>query len=325
MTDIEKTVDLFPEEPFVTAGRKGQTAAKYLRIADLTGYKEDTVRPTKAFIASIRKAGVLESIVVTEEDGKLVVKDGKRRVLAAIECGIKTIQAEVIATANLTQAEVLTIITNFHRRPNPVAELKAIESIMGEVGSAETVAKELGIPLNVLRRRLKILRLVPEARMLFDADIIPLSVAEEMSALPTEAQNALVAKAAMMSAHPTESAKTSKKPRIRMKDVREARYAEQKATAATLPDNLFKDQAETSPSEIDLMAHVVTGLDTRAQRVRTLLLMDGGFENPTLAAVGADAWEATTTLARKIVAVIDSVVVTKESKTQPVPIHPVTP
>ncbi len=298
-TDTEKTVDLFPEEPFVTAGRKGQTAAKYLRIADLTGYEHDTVRPTKAFIACIRKAGVLESIVVIEEDGKLIVKNGKRRVLAAIECGIKTIKADVIATANLTQAEVLTIITNFHRRPNPIAELKAIESIMGEVGSAETVAKELGIPLNVLRRRLKILRLVPEARMLFDAEMIPLSVAEEMSALPTEAQGALVEKA------------VKAEKRIRMKDVREARYAEQKTTAATLPDNLFGDQAETPP-EIDLMAHVVTGLDTRAQRVRILLLMDGGFENPTPDAVGAEAWEATTALARKILAVIDSVVVTKE-------------
>lgn len=291
MTENGTTVDLFPDAPLVQ-GRKGQVAAKFVKIADLKGYDTDTVRPTKSFTEDIRKNGVLESILIEKVGDILTVADGKRRVLASIECEFRTIPAIVIETTKEGQGDVLTLSANFHRRPNPVAELKAIESVMEKVGSAETVAKECGIPLNILRRRLKILRLVPEARRFFDAGRIPLSIAEEMSALPVEVQNVLANKCA-------------EDGKLRMKHVRAARYAEQKTTAATLPDNLFGDQAETSPPEIDLMAHVVADLDTRVQKVRTLLLMDGGSVNPTQQGVGPEVWEATTTLARKVVGLLD--------------------
>lgn len=301
MTDTDtENVSLFPDEPFIK-GRKGQTAAKFVRIADLEGYEDYTVRPTASFIRDVRNNGVLESIIVEKVGDHLFVKDGKRRVLASVECGFKVIAAVVIETANRTQGDVLTLSANMHRRPNPVAELKAIQSIMSEVGSAETVAKELGIPLNVLRRRLKVIRLIPAARAMFDSAAIPLSVAEEMSSLPTKAQTRLVEMA---------QAGDGEKPRkIRMKDVREARYAEQKTTADSLPEHLFADQVEATP---DLGKLEPADIDTRVQRVRTFLLMESGIANPTLASVGEDQWVEVTKLAQKIVAVIDSVKTNEE-------------
>jgi ParB family chromosome partitioning protein len=102
---------------------------------------------TKQFIASIKEQGVLVPVVAVREDGKVKVRAGQRRTLAAREAGLTSIPV-YIADADLDTATRLSqqIVENDHRLAlSSVDRVKGIQQLLDTGLSVTKVAKRLSV------------------------------------------------------------------------------------------------------------------------------------------------------------------------------------
>jgi ParB family chromosome partitioning protein len=102
---------------------------------------------TKQFIASIKEQGVLVPVVAVREDGKVKVRAGQRRTLAAREAGLTSIPV-YIAQADLDTATRLSqqIVENDHRLSlTSMDRVKGIQQLLDTGLSVTKVAKRLSV------------------------------------------------------------------------------------------------------------------------------------------------------------------------------------
>jgi ParB family chromosome partitioning protein len=102
---------------------------------------------TKQFIASIKEQGVLVPVVAVREDGKVKVRAGQRRTLAAREAGLTSIPV-YIANTDLDTATRLSqqIVENDHRLSlTQVDRVKGIQQLLDTGLSMTKVAKRLSV------------------------------------------------------------------------------------------------------------------------------------------------------------------------------------
>ncbi len=102
---------------------------------------------TKQFIASIKEQGVLVPVVAVREDGKVKVRAGQRRTLAAREAGLTSIPV-YIADTDLDTATRLSqqIVENDHRLSlTAVDRVKGIQQLLDTGLSMTKVAKRLSV------------------------------------------------------------------------------------------------------------------------------------------------------------------------------------
>jgi ParB family chromosome partitioning protein len=102
---------------------------------------------TKQFIASIKEQGVLVPVVAVREDGKVKVRAGQRRTLAAREAGLTSIPV-YIANTDLDTATRLSqqIVENDHRLSlTSVDRVKGIQQLLDTGLSMTKVAKRLSV------------------------------------------------------------------------------------------------------------------------------------------------------------------------------------
>lgn len=102
---------------------------------------------TKQFIASIKEQGVLVPVVAVREDGKVKVRAGQRRTLAAREAGLTSIPV-YIANTDLDTATRLSqqIVENDHRMSLTSADrVKGIQQMLDTGMSMTKVAKRLSV------------------------------------------------------------------------------------------------------------------------------------------------------------------------------------
>ena len=102
---------------------------------------------TKQFIASIKEQGVLVPVVAVREDGKVKVRAGQRRTLAAREAGLTSIPV-YISNTDLDTATRLSqqIVENDHRLSlSTVDRVKGIQQLLDTGLSLTKVAKRLSV------------------------------------------------------------------------------------------------------------------------------------------------------------------------------------
>ena len=130
----------------------------------------------------------------------------------------------------------LTLALHATRTQSPASELQAIETILqasGEDHQASTVkeiAAQTGMPVQTVRRRLRLRSLSPGLRRAFDAGQIPASVAEAAARLPAEYQALFEDRLAAGE-------------RLTLAAIRAAARGQAQATGEQLPDALFADRA----------------------------------------------------------------------------------
>ncbi len=153
-------------------------------------------RPDPALVASIRRVGVHQPvIVVATSDGALRVVEGKRRVKAARAAGLAAIPAW-LTRADGPVPVALTLVAHATRRANPAADLDAIERLLGLGATERDIAQETGMRLPALRKRLQLLQLNHGLREGLRRGAVAAGVAEEAAKLPVAVQHRLAAKLA---------------------------------------------------------------------------------------------------------------------------------
>jgi ParB-like chromosome segregation protein Spo0J len=203
-------------------------------------------QPSRELRELIHRLGLLQPIVVAAtRGGRYQVIEGRRRAKAVhllAEEGdwpAGTIDALVLRGADARLRVVrggLTLALHATRSQSPASELQAIETILqaaGEDHQASTVkeiAAQTGMPVQTVRRRLRLRSLSPGLRRAFDAGQIPASVAEAAARLPAEQQALLEDRLAASE-------------RLTLAAVRDATRGQAQASGDQLPEALFADRA----------------------------------------------------------------------------------
>jgi ParB-like chromosome segregation protein Spo0J len=212
-----------------------------LPLAELVGFEH--ARPTRELIELIAELGVLEPIVVvTGSDARFQIVEGRRRSKAVqllAEDGRwpqpARIDALVLSGSGVERAEArdgLTLALHAVRSASPASELAAIETILSGRGAepvADTVkeiARQTGMPVQTVHRRLRLRRLSPGLRHAFDVGEITATVAEAAARLTAEQQMAL--ERALVDG-----------TRLTARAIQELTRQQAHAAAAELPSGLF--------------------------------------------------------------------------------------
>jgi len=167
--------------------------------------------PTKAFINDISIRGLLNPIVIsipetahstpneagvfdTADDPPYIV-DGKRRIKAARELGLDKIYAEVITGMQPIDELGWSSALNSQRHSNPAADALNIKKLLEDNHTETQIAHVLGLPVQTIRKRMKLLGLEPELmNALLDGQMTT-STAESIAKLGVKARLPLIAKA----------------------------------------------------------------------------------------------------------------------------------
>lgn len=144
--------------------------------------------------ASIREHGIIDALTVGPPvGGRYPLRHGERRLCAALATGRATVP--VIIGPPLTAAEVLAqqLLTNTHTPYAPLCEARAYKRLLEEHrGDVGEVAAVLGRSPRLVRQRLVLLALVPEAAELLATNAITLGLALDLVALSPPAQTKVV-------------------------------------------------------------------------------------------------------------------------------------
>lgn len=187
-TDEESQLKLLPDTPY-------RPKAKRIKLSDLPSV---SVRPTAEFAANVKAVGVWQSIAVVERHPSdsadlYLIADGRRRIAASRLAEFADIPALVFpAHTPIATAYAMTLSLNMQRSPNIAGELEAIEGLIRDGANEQHIAKELGIPVVTIRKRLKLGRLIPELREGLNVGRIWPGVAEKAAVLSTDQQRQLV-------------------------------------------------------------------------------------------------------------------------------------
>lgn len=193
---------------------------------------------SRSLIESVKRLGVLEPIIVRADDARVI--DGSRRIKAALLNEHTTIPALVargLEGQSLAPASLLLIL-NEQRRPNPLAELSAIEELLHAGASEREIVQATGLSSATIRQRLRLQSADPRLRQLAAAGEITLSVLEQAAKLPSNAQAALV------NAHDAGEKLTGQ-------TVREIQQVRRVDALSDLPAALFELPAFDAPPVLD--------------------------------------------------------------------------
>jgi len=126
---------------------------------DLIYVNDYVVDPTPEFIESVRRFGIIQPVLLVRDGGKAFkVLAGRRRVLSAKALGMVTIKAivrEGLSYAD-ARASALTIEAQKQFNENPVAELRAIQSLIKDGYQKEEIMSALGLSSERIDKLLKL-------------------------------------------------------------------------------------------------------------------------------------------------------------------------
>lgn len=146
--------------------------------------------PTAEFLRLTEKGIIHPVLVQPNGTGKLKVLDGRRRVKAARHHGFAEIKGYLIP-ADVPMAIGLALVLNHQRSQNIVSDLLTIEELLNQGLPVAEIARQTGIPLATVNKRLKLQKLIPELREKLAAGKISPSNAEKASKLKPDEQKAL--------------------------------------------------------------------------------------------------------------------------------------
>jgi ParB family chromosome partitioning protein len=174
MSTREKEATLFPEEDVVIENLDLEVKGIDKLIPDLDSMPV-TIEPK--FLASVRAFGVLEPILlIRQSKGKKYDIAAGRRVAAAKEANRKTIPVRIFPHG-WTKTAVLTLIENDARKPNPLSEWKAINSLLEDNHTEAQITEKTGVTPQRMKQLLTLNTLIDPLRAAFEAGTIKSQVA----------------------------------------------------------------------------------------------------------------------------------------------------
>lgn len=232
LTAPEVQGSLLPEERIEPTG----VLSVALDVIDVP----QSLEPGADLVASIRLLGVFQPVALVRRGRRFIVAEGKRRVKAALAAGLTAIPAIVFPEHTPTNViSAMTLTGNMIRRPNPLAELEAIESLVAAGGSEQMIAREMSLSLQTLRARMRLAHLIPELRSALSEGLMAPTVAELAARLDSGRQetlaNALVGREEEFGGNP----RTRWRIPITAREVRTLRQAVTAEQVTAIPDAVF--------------------------------------------------------------------------------------
>jgi ParB-like chromosome segregation protein Spo0J len=228
-----------------------------LLLADLTGF--DHAMPSSELVEQIAKLGLLQPIVVAgSPHRRYKVIEGRRRakavqLLAAEGRWTSPPRLDVVIVQGLDGAELLPfgmmLALHASRGSSPASELQAIEAILvrgdEEARTIKDIAAQTGMPVQTVRRRLRLRNLIPALRAAFDLGEISVSIAEAAARLTAEQQAGL-------------DKLLANGERLTLATIREITRERTGTATAGLPDDLFVDRG--ARWQVTVRGHVQSAL-----------------------------------------------------------------
>ena len=184
--------------------------------------------PSADFIDSVRSAGrILYPIVAIRVDGKLIIKDGLRRLEAARILNLPSIPVLEVRLDSL-RGSVLGLLLNQVRSENPIAELRLILELLRAGADEQAIAAATHMPLSRIRQRLRLQELNKELFALADRGEIGVSLAQAAAKLCQADQKKILRQHQEMG-------------KVTLGDVHAVKQAGAAKIVAGLPDELFSD------------------------------------------------------------------------------------
>ncbi len=152
----------------------------------------------ESLTASIRELGVLQPVLVRPVGSdRFELIAGERRWRAAQRAGLKTVPALVKETEEQASLEH-ALVENLHRSDlNPLEEAAAFQQLMDEFGlTQEAVAKRVGRSRSAVTNLLRLFQLPAKIQKQVAVGTLSAGHARALLALPDEAQQLAMAKAA---------------------------------------------------------------------------------------------------------------------------------
>ncbi len=127
--------------------------------------KEFDGEEQKNLVASIRKSGIIQPIVVRRLENGYEIIAGERRWRAAQEAGLKEVPIVIRDAEDLDMAEI-SLIENIQRADlNPIEEAEAFLTLMEKFGlSHEEISARVGKDRTTVTNAVRLLKLTPEVR-----------------------------------------------------------------------------------------------------------------------------------------------------------------
>jgi len=127
--------------------------------------KEFDGEEQRNLVASIRKSGIIQPIVVRRLENGYEIIAGERRWRAAQEAGLKEVPIIVREAGDLDMAEI-SLVENIQRSDlNPIEEAEAFLTLMIKFGlSHEEVSSRVGKDRTTVTNAVRLLKLTPEVR-----------------------------------------------------------------------------------------------------------------------------------------------------------------
>ena len=156
---------------------------------ELSKIKVDKNQPRKDFkdienlASSILKEGLLEPLKVRKEKDDYIVVDGERRFKALSLLAKEDKEYLKIDCIIISPKEVFItqLSTDLHKnRLDPFEEAEAFKKLLDEGWTTEDLKARLGIPMNIITRRIKLLGLDKKTKHLIKSGIISQSTITEI-------------------------------------------------------------------------------------------------------------------------------------------------
>lgn len=126
---------------------------------------------------SIRENGLIQPIVVEKAGDRYILVDGERRWRAHRLAGLETIEALVRPASNHNGLHRLThaLVANIQRSAmGPVDEARAYQKLVEQLGTADAVAKKVGVSNATVGTKLALLEFPELVQKLFNLGRLPL-------------------------------------------------------------------------------------------------------------------------------------------------------
>ncbi len=119
----------------------------------------------KSLVASIKKSGIIQPIVVRRVESGYEIITGERRWRAAQEAGLKNVPV-VIREANDMDLAEWSLIENLQRKDlNPIEESAGYQRLISQFGlSQEDIALKMGKDRTTITNAIRLLKLPPEIK-----------------------------------------------------------------------------------------------------------------------------------------------------------------
>lgn len=161
----------------------------------ITIEEEDRIKPPAFLARNIKKLGLIHDVLLYKNGENYHVLTGRKRILSLKKSRVKTIPAKVLSEKpNNAEIALILLSENFIRKSSPAQEAQQIKNLIESGYSIEEIHKTTGIPIRMLKARLKLLKLNQEWFEKLQKGEITLSKALKIAELPEAVQKKLSGK-----------------------------------------------------------------------------------------------------------------------------------